>query len=395
MVAGSMTKDVSRRVERSVTEFVVGAFAAAAWLWALRADDGWCQRHVVIGHWALDDNARAVARNWRITAIVIGFVLLGAVRPALARWVSRVGLWKAFAASAPTCAALVLALVTSEGILEYLRLKKHDPTAVLWTEARIGQPDPRYGWVWQPSRATILRVAGRTIEYAINADHDRARSVEDVPDRSLPTILFTGESITVGHGLAWDETFPAIVGQALGLQVVNLAVHGYGSDQAFLRLADALPRVDRPVAVVTLFMPCMMWRMTHTNHPQVSLDAGSLTLIPATKSWRDLAIGQLWLDVVRYDSDAVVTRAAALFRETVRLAADRGARALFVRPYFGKRDDGALIDHLFTRQGIPCVVVDIGTEVLPLDYHPDAKATRRVAEAVVNLLSSGSPGVTN
>ncbi|MGO9835822.1 MAG: hypothetical protein ACLP1X_16590 [Polyangiaceae bacterium] len=390
-----MTKDVvSHRVARFVTEFVVGALGAAAWLWALRADPAWCQRHVVIGHWALDDNAAVVARSWRIAAVLTGLALVAVARPALGRWVARVGLRKALVASGPTCAALILALVTSEAILEYTRSKRHDPTAALWTEARIGQPDPRYGWVWQPSRVTILRVVGRPVEYAINADHDRARSVDDVPDRSLPTILFTGESISVGHGLPWDQTFPAIVGQMLGVQVVNLGVHGYGSDQAFLRLADTLPRFDHPVAVVSLFMPCMMWRMTRVNHPRVALDDGSLTLIPAAKSWRDLAIGQLWLDVVRYDSDAVVTRAASLFRETARLAVARGAKALFVRPYFGKRDDAALVDELFTRQGIPCIGVDIGREVLPLDYHPDAKATRRMADAIVNLLSLGSSAVT-
>jgi hypothetical protein len=383
-----MTNDVSRRVEGIVAEGLATVFGAVAWAWAWRADLAWSERHVAIDHFALDDDAAAVARIWRIFALGVGLVMIVLVRPALGRWVRRVGAREALLASGRIVIALLLALVTSEGALAYARSHAHrvDP---LKTEDRIGQPDPRYGWVWQPSRATVLRTAGRTIEYAINADRDRARSVNDVPDPALPTVLIAGESIGAGHGLPWNDTFPALVGDALGIQVVTLAVHGYGSDQAFLRLVDELPRFDRPVALVTVFMPCMMWRMTRSDHPHVSLDGDSLTVFPPLKTWRDLALGDLWLHRVRYDSDAAVTQAAALFRQTARLAAARGAKVLFVRPYYGARESDPLVDELFTRQGIPCVTVDVGADVLPYDHHPDAKATRRIADAIASALALG------
>jgi hypothetical protein len=128
--------------------------------------------------------------------------------------------------------------------------------------------------------------------------------------------------------------------------------------------------------------------MARSDHPHVSLDGGSLALLPPSKTWRDLALGDLWLHVVRYDSGALVTQAAVLFRETARLAVARGAKVLFVRPYFGARESDPLVDELFTRQGIPCVRVDVGADVLPNnDHHPDAKATRRIADAIVSALA--------
>jgi hypothetical protein len=386
MAREPVTNDASRKFARWGAEVFVALLGVSALEFARRANLAWCERHVVIDHWVHDDNVATVARNWRIAAVTVGIVTVVVVRPLLGRWVERVGVRRALAAAGPIVVALVLALAVSEGALEYLRSKRPDPLSSLTTEARIGQPDPRYGWVWQPSRATVLRTAGRTIEYAINAEHDRGRSVDDLPDPSLPTVLVTGESISAGHGLSYGETFAAKISDSLGLQVVNLGVPAYGSDQAFLRLADALPRFDHPVALVTLFLPCMIWRMARANHPRVSLESGGTTLLPAAKSWRDLALGQLWVSAVRYDSDTLVERAAALFRETARLGAERGAKVLFVRPYFGDHDDASLLDELFARQGIPWVSVDIGAEFLPLDYHPDARAARRIADAVVSGL---------
>jgi hypothetical protein len=386
MATEPVTNAASRKFARWGAEVFVGVVGLSALEFARRADLAWCGRHVVVDHWVHDDNVATIARNWRIAAVTVGIVTVVVVRPLLARWVERVGVRRALAAAGRIVAALVLALAVSEGALEYLRSKRPDPVASLTTEARIGQPDPRYGWVWQPSRATVLRTASRPIEYAINADRDRGRSVDDLPDPSLPTVLVTGESISAGHGLSYDETFAAKISDSLGLQVVNLGVPAYGSDQAFLRLADALPRFHHPVALVTLFMPCMIWRMARTNHPRVSIESRGTTLLPAAKSWRDLALGQLWLSAVRYDSDTLVEQAAALFRETARLGAERGAKVLFVRPYFGDHDDASLLDELFARQGIPWVSVDIGAEFLPLDYHPDARASRRIANAIVSAL---------
>src|SRR5262249_3337372 len=150
---------------------------------------------------------------------------------------------------------------------------------------------------------------------------------------SRPSILFVGESITAGHGLEYDETYPAIVGEALGLQVVNLGVHGYGLDQAFLRLHDTLPRFERPVAVITFFIEAMLLRLQTPDHPHLAfLGTEPIATPPAHGLLGDLRLGQLWRSVVPYHDDSVIALAAKIFEQTDRLARERGAKALFLCP---------------------------------------------------------------
>jgi len=63
-----------------------------------------------------------------------------------------------------------------------------------------------------------------------------------------------------GEGLTWEESVPAQVGAMMGTQSANLAVHGFGTDQAYLRLQMELARFRRPVAVVSLFMTALFGR---------------------------------------------------------------------------------------------------------------------------------------
>ena len=58
----------------------------------------------------------------------------------------------------------------------------------------------------------------------------RAPSQDWIEDPQALTVLITGESTAVGHGLQWEETFAAKLGRTLRLQVVNVAEGGYGGD---------------------------------------------------------------------------------------------------------------------------------------------------------------------
>ena len=84
---------------------------------------------------------------------------------------------------------------------------------------------------------------------------NRSASTTDAADPRAPTILFAGESIALGWGVAYDCSYPVLVGRALGLQVVDVAVTGFALDQAYLRLKDSLADFDAPVAVVTSYCP--------------------------------------------------------------------------------------------------------------------------------------------
>jgi len=54
----------------------------------------------------------------------------------------------------------------------------------------------------------------------------------------------------------------------LGVQSANLAVHGFSTDQAYLRLQAELPRFRQPIAVVTVFMTALFGRNTDDERPR-------------------------------------------------------------------------------------------------------------------------------
>jgi hypothetical protein len=212
-----------------------------------------------------------------------------------------------------------------------------------------------------------------------------------VIDRSKPTILFVGESLTAGHGLPWEETYPAIVGRELGVQVANIGVHGYGFDQAFLRLHDLLPSFEHPVAIVSLYLPFMIDRSEEDTHRHLRFFDHEPVLEPLHGFWQDLRLARAWRAMQPYRTDAPYGLAATIFRETERLARERGIKAFFVAPNQGwgrPRPDQAVLDELFTRQGLRLIDADFGFTMLPNDVHPDTASTRRLAEIVVAALRS-------
>src|SRR5262249_42015363 len=150
-------------------------------------------------------------------------------------------------------AAIVFAVAGGELALRFIHLQ---PGAWLFPDQEPRrQRDAALGWTLVPARVGRKMIGGRQVEYAIDASGYRVRRVDQAVDRDRPTIFFSGESVMFGEGLTWDESIPARVASATGIQSANLAVQGYGSDQAYLRLAAELPQFRRPAAVVSLFMP--------------------------------------------------------------------------------------------------------------------------------------------
>jgi hypothetical protein len=373
---------------RVAVEAIVVAAALLVLAWAWRADLHWFERHYFLYYWARSPSETRAALGWRIAAVVVGAALLFVVRPLAGRWAGRKSPREALDACGPMTVALLLALVASEVGLRVLRLPRraHKLGTI---EIQIGEPDPRLGWRFLASRATTIEAGGRAIEYAIDADHDRARSIDAAPDLTRPTVLFTGESITAGHGLYWDETFAASTGRALGLQVVDLGVHGYGSDQAFLRLSDALPRFEHPVATVTFFFSLMVWRMTLDDHPHIVFDGVTPRLVSPHGFFHDLHLSQAARGIFEYRDDDALETAKTIFRETARLSTARGAKAIFLCPSFGyapPRGDRWILDELFADQGLACVDVDIGDETIPGDNHPTARAIAKLTIALTDAM---------
>jgi hypothetical protein len=341
---------------------------------AAAATQPWLDRHFLPSFF--------LPRQWYVrieTAVRLLFVAGGAVlvagRSRLAHLLTRTP-----AASLRVIVAAVLAVLAGEAALRWMHLR---PTGWLAPEEEPRrQSDPQLGWVLAPARTGRGLVGGRTVDYAIDPAGYRVRRVHEPVDPNQPTLVFAGESVMFGEGLQWDESIPAQVGARLGMQSANIAVHGYGTDQIYLRLARELPRFNRPVAVVSIFMTELFGRNLDDDRPHL---APGLVWRPAEPAPRLLALAGL---LVPYRRDTTVDQGVRATRDAlqaiVRLAQGRQAAAVVVLPQFGTEDDAqrALRERILTGD-IPHVIVRLDPDWrLPWDRHPNAQAARVIADAV-------------
>lgn len=286
--------------------------------------------------------------------------------------------------------AAALALVAGELVLRHVQLRPAEWLGRDQEPRRMA--DARLGWRFVPSRTGRGTIGGRTVDYAFDAAGYRVRRAGEPVDLDRPTVLFTGESVMFGKGLTWDESIPAQVGAMLGVQSANLAVDGYGSDQAFMRAQAELPRFRRPVAVVSMFLTTLFGRNLDDDRPHLG---PGLTWRPGVPHGRLRSLVQL---VAPYRSDETLERGVAVTREVydaqVGLAAARGATPLVLVLQIGPEDavEQALRRRILDAQRLPCLLVEIDPAWrVPGDVHPDARAARAIAAAVASRLGPVVP----
>ncbi len=229
--------------------------ALAAWVWP--GDPHWAERHLFGSYCATTAADTFIGTYGRWLASGSAFLLV-LMSQAIGR-----GLGRTLPLLRGTSTlAIALAVAASLLVTELYMRRLHDRLELGEGRAAprqgalsLARTDPRLGWIYRPGQVTWAEIAGRRVAYTIDADGDRATATTHRADPSAPTIVVTGESIAFGHGLAYEETLPALIEQRLHIQTVNLAVEGYGNDQVLIRLQDALGNFVRPVAVVTLFVP--------------------------------------------------------------------------------------------------------------------------------------------
>jgi lysophospholipase L1-like esterase len=129
-------------------------------------------------------------------------------------------------------AVLALVVAAAEWVARranprYLERTSLDDLAYLHTYS------PAYGWTPRPSFRHTL--AGS--ETTINRLGYRGHEVAPTRTAGRPRIVMLGDSITFGYGVRDGETFSAVM-ESLDprLEVVNLGVQGYGTDQELLKL---------------------------------------------------------------------------------------------------------------------------------------------------------------
>lgn len=366
-------------------EIVVALIGIALLVCALAADRQWLDRHFLPPFFVSYRVYVLVASLARaaLAALVVALVLV--VRPRIGRCIATVPPARLVADVARVSLAVALALGTSELVLRltFRRSSEEQPASQVPYRRR----DPRLGWVFVPERTGRDTAGGRMIEYAFDSAGCRVARAGESVDPERPAILFTGESIMVGQGLTWEETVPAQVEALLGVQSANLAVHGFATDQAYLRLLAELPRFRRPMAVVALFTPGLFDRNLDQDRPHLG---PGLVWLPAKPRWR-LAIIASWL--VPYRSHEAIERGIAVtrsvLRATVDLARARGAAPLIVVPQFLPEDptERVLRRRILDQTGLPYVWVGLDPSWrLPHDLHPDARGAHAMAAAIATRL---------
>src|SRR5215470_8258175 len=226
-----------------MTETAVASVGIALLLCALIANRGFLDRHFVPSFFLPHHTYVVLQTFGRLAIAIVGTWLALIARRRAGRFAARTS-----TGVLHVVIAVVLALGASELLLSRVHLRPAE-----WLSAEDEprrQPDPRLGWTWMPERIGHKSIGGRVIDYSIDPAGYRVSRLDEPVDPERPTILFTGESVMFGEGLTYEESIPAQVGTMMSVQTANLAVHGYGNDQGYLRLQTELPHFRRPVAVV-------------------------------------------------------------------------------------------------------------------------------------------------
>jgi hypothetical protein len=368
---------------RVIAEITVASIGIVSLASGLAANQQVLDRHFVPSflfprHWYV-----ALETFVRLCMVIFGALLVFIARPHAGRLAGR-----APARALQFVVAAALAVGVSEMALRHVHLGPAE--WLMPNEEPRRQPDSRLGWTWVPARSGNKSVGGRVVNYAIDPAGYRVNHVDAPVDFERPSILFTGESVMFGEGLTWQESVPAQVGAMLSIQSANLAVHGYGNDQAYLRLQRELPHFRRPVAVVSLFMASLFGRNLDGNRPHLG---PGLVWLPAEQRSR---LGLLAKLLVPYRAGATidhgVTMTHEVFCATGDLARARGATPLLVVVQFD--DEGTAEETLQHRilddTCMPHIVVKIDSSWrLPWDRHPDARAAHAIAVAIAAKLQKG------
>jgi hypothetical protein len=364
-----------------------------------RVDRRWTDIHMTTHFCA--ESARELNRGTALgwTGIVVG-ALIVAASPLVGRWAGRRSWRQVVSTTLRIAVATVLALFAAD---EVLRLRGHEgpvvrPVAHFEPDSEV---DPLFVYRPIPSHVTEMDVGDRHLRFVIDANDWRVRSPDDVVDFARPTVLFTGESTASGFGLNYEETYPFRVGQDLGVQVVNVAVQGYGNDAAFVRLHDALVPFEHPVATVTLINQMMIDRNAWPDRPHLLVrDDGSLFLEPIRKEDGWVARSPLLRiasSVVH--SDEALRRARMYIQATARETRARGGFPLFIFTNFrvpclpDETGVQSLDRYLFEGLDVVHVRVDLGEDTYdPVISHPNAAAQAQLAAAVSRSLREHGVG---
>jgi hypothetical protein len=349
---------------------------------AAAANDTWVRLHLLPYYCATRSWTLGLAHFVRALLAALGLVLVVVVRPRLGRRAATRSPRSAAMATGRSLLAIVLAVATADGIMRFLRARAAPPPPVAVDTAA------------RPKKETTIEIRGHAVAYAFNADGLRTRTSDEAVDHSAPTVLFGGESLMLGYGIDYEDTIPVRVGQSVGLQVANLAVSRFGLDEIYTRIKDYLPRFEHPVAVVTMVVYNILFRLDEDWRPRLVLDAtGNLVMTPAGEGFfYSSPLYRKFRDV--YHSSEAAETARFLLREIDQMVRRAGAKPLFVFTQCawdicrdGPPGHQWLREYLREGLGLDYVDVEYDRDLhQPGDFHPSAQALGPYYEAISGAL---------
>jgi hypothetical protein len=330
---------------------VLGALAFFAFAW--RCDGPWFDKHVFLPQQFFIPAGRAIVLWFRTAAAATATLLLVLV-PFLPRGASGRRL----------LLAVLLTLPAAEVVIRWRVHRLIRPELIAAMDA-LTTAHPRYGRTFKASMNRPQPISGREVRF--HTDAENRRTSGGAIDPAAPSLVFTGESTMAGFGLQWEETFAALLGTRLHLQVVNLASPDYRADQSWMRLKDALPKLERPVAVVGIFMPGLVGRSFVPPQAPTLLQRSGLYRLWKHLYWSDAAV------------DEGMRAVAASLHDMAALAKARGAPCIFL---VTGRTPPWMLHELFEVPALDAVVLEVPREELLADGHPGPQGSIRIANAL-------------
>lgn len=162
------------------------------------------------------------------------------------------------------------------------------------------QYDPRLGWRGVSQAQGVYR--DQNVIHNALGFRDEARNIEK--PSTMTRILIMGDSFTWGYGVAQGEAFPQMTqsflrDQGKQVEVWNLGVNGFSTDQEYLLYKEEAVRFDADWIIVALYGNDPYGNVTTNNYgyskPRFEFDAGQLQLtnVPVPSQTGNLGRGGL------------------------------------------------------------------------------------------------------
>jgi hypothetical protein len=118
--------------------------------------------------------------------------------------------------------------------------------------------DPLLGWAGRPS-LDLPDYYAPGVGLRTNSRGMRGAEVAERKDPGRVRVLCLGDSFTFGHGVADDQTWPAVVSRLdRRLEMVNMGQEGYGVDQMYLWYLRDGRSIDHDVLIVAFIQQDLM-----------------------------------------------------------------------------------------------------------------------------------------